>query len=100
MLMKGYSAYDIMLKVMPPMAWGASFFVASMLKGVGLLLDIKSLRIVGLILSALFYFVLSLSYAVEFPAISSIMYGVIAIFSIFSIQQVKYTSIINLGSGD
>lgn len=96
MLNKGFRAYDILLQVMPSYLWGLSFFTASMLKGTGLLLDIKSLRIIGLILSAVFYFILSLSYAVDFPAISSIMYGVVAVFSVFSIQQVKHTSIINL----
>lgn len=98
MLLTGYKAYEIMLQIMPGYMWGIVFFIASLLKGFGLLLDIKILRICGLIMSAILYFIMSLSYAVEFPTISAIMFGVLAIFSVASIQQVKSTTIINRGS--
>lgn len=96
-LLKGYDSYKIMLQVMPSPMWAIAFFIASLLKGVGLLTDIKVLRVFGLIASTMLYFVMSLSFASDFPTVSSITYGVMAIFSVVSITQVKGTGIINRG---
>lgn len=99
MLLKGYAAYDIMLQVMPNYLWGVTFFIAATLKGIGLLCDIKIMRKLGLVMSAVIYFVISLSFSVDFPALSSITYGVLSVFSVVSIHQVKNTSIINKRGG-
>ena len=99
MLLKGYDAYDIMLQVMPNYLWGIAFFTAASFKGVGLLLDVKTMRIIGLVMSAVIYFVVSLSFSVDFPAMSAITYGVLSAFSVVSISQVKSTSIINRRGG-
>lgn len=96
-LLKGYASYDIMLEVMPSYMWAIAFFIASMLKGVGLLIDIKILRIVGLVASSILYFIMCLSFASDFPTLSSITYGVLSAYAIVAIQQVKFTSIINRG---
>lgn len=85
--------YDSMLVVMPQGYWAMSFFIACMFKAVGLLWDKNSLRIIGLSLSALLYFTLTICYAVNFPSIGTITFGLMALFSVISILFVKHTSI-------
>lgn len=100
MLEKDYKGYSVMLVIMPYYLWGIFFFIASLLKGVGLLVDFKLARIMGLVLSSVLYITMGLSFASDFPSISSIQFTVIAIFSIVSLTQVKHTSIINRGHSD
>lgn len=95
LMYKGHVVYDSMRSIMPSYMWALAFLLGSLLKGIGLLRDAKFTRYAGLAVSAMLYFLLSLAFATDFPTLASLTYGVLSIYAVVSMQQVKYTSIIN-----
>jgi|SRR5699024_5955904 len=96
MLSTKYNVYEVMLQVASQTTWTIGFFVACLFKSLGLLLSKNFLRIIGLALSSVLYFIISIAYAIDFPNMSAILYGVLALFSVISMQQVKFTSIVSI----
>lgn len=87
------SLYGLLLTIMPQWAWAFTFFGAAMIKAVGLLIDSRIMRIIGLIMSALIYTVFAIAYAVGFPSIGSVIFIATAVFTLISIPEVKRTGI-------
>lgn len=85
--------YQYMVTIMPQGAWGLSFFAAGVLKGIGLLINVNWLRIVGLLISAVLYVMLTFCYAISWPSIGTAIFSLMAVFSVISIPFVKNTSI-------
>ncbi|WJY27495.1 hypothetical protein [Sporosarcina trichiuri] len=85
--------YTHMMYLMPQYVWALCFFVACLLKAVGLLVGINWLRIVGLLGSAALYIALTVCYAIDFPSLGAITFSCMTIFTILSIPLVKHTTI-------
>lgn len=85
--------YDHMMAIMPQYWWGFTFFIACMLKAIGLMLDYDWLRIVGLVASAILYALLTICYAIDFPTIGALTFGCMTAFAVVSVPFVKHTSI-------
>lgn len=83
------SLYGLLLSIMPQWLWAFVFFGSGVLKAIGLLVDSKILRISGLIVSAFIYAVFAISYSVSFPAIGSVVFTAITVFSLISVSEVK-----------
>lgn len=93
MLVESEGAYSIMLVVMPQTGWALSFFTACMLKAIGLIIDNNIMRVAGLVVSSALYITLSICYGFYFPSIGGTAFACMAIFTLFSIPIVKYTTI-------
>lgn len=94
MLSTEYSSlYTILLVIMPQWGWAFTFFIAGMVKAIGMLIDNKYLRIGGLVMSSLIYAVFSISYTVMFPTIGSVVFTAIMVFCLISIPDVKRTGL-------
>ncbi|PAV30152.1 hypothetical protein CIL05_06710 [Virgibacillus profundi] len=87
------SLYGLLLLIMPQPCWAFTFFGAGILKGIGMLIDNKYLRISGLIVSVLAYTVFAITYSITFPTIGSVIFTGMAVFSLISIAEVKRTGI-------
>lgn len=85
--------YDHMMALMPQYMWAFGFFIASMFKSVGLLINKDVLRIIGLVLSVILYALMTYCYAMDFPSIGSITFLCMTLFSAVSMPFVKHTSI-------
>lgn len=92
-LSQDVESYVIMTEIMTQTVWAVIFFIASMMKAIGLLIDSRVLRISGLIISIMLYLIISISFAVMFPNILSIVFGVMAVFTAISVPLVKFTTI-------
>lgn len=86
-----------MSRIMPQWAWALCFFVACMLKAIGLMFTINWMRIAGLVLSSLLYVSLAFCYAVDFPSIGAIVFSCMTMFTIISVPLVKHTTIRHKG---
>lgn len=93
MLQTEANIYNLMLIIMPQFAWGMFFFIAGIIKSIGLWLDIKSLRIVGLIMSTFLYATLSVCFYFNFPSFGAISFTMMTVFTLISISMVKRTKI-------
>lgn len=85
--------YDWLLKLMPQYMWAFSFFGAGILKSIGLVLDNRLLRYIGLIMSTLIYLAFTVCFSINFPSISAIVYAWIAVYSAVSLDSVKHTAL-------
>lgn len=85
--------YKYMTAIMPQAMWAFAFFIACMLKAIGLMFNCDSMRITGLVASAVLYVLLTVCYAFSFPSIGSVTFACMALFTIVSIPIVKHTSI-------
>lgn len=83
--------YAIMLDLMPQYMWAFSFLIAGLIKSVGLLIKNNAMRTLGLALSILLYLIMTICYSVNFPAIGSIIFGLMTLFSGVSVMIVKHT---------
>lgn len=97
MLYESKSLYILMINVMPQYAWALFFFVACLLKAIGLILDKGIMRVLGLVLSSLLYIVLCICYSMDFPSIGAITFACMAVFTAISIPLVKFTTIRHKG---
>lgn len=85
--------YWLLLNIMPQYMWAFAFFASGILKSVGLLVKSDSMRILGLVMSAILYLVFTICYAINFPAIGVITFFSMTIFTLVSIVLVKHTSL-------
>lgn len=85
--------YALLLDIMPQYMWAFAFFGAGVLKAVGLLVKSDSMRILGLVMSAILYLVFTICYAVNFPTIGMVTFLCMTIFTLVSITLVKHTSL-------
>ncbi|WP_405101392.1 hypothetical protein [Oceanobacillus sp. FSL H7-0719] len=85
--------YWLLLSIMPQFMWAILFFVAGMIKAIGLLVDNNATRIIGLILSAFIYIVFAICYAISFPTIGFVVFTCMSIFTLISIPMVKHTGV-------
>lgn len=88
-----WKPYLAMLNIMPQVGWALVFSAASLAKAIGLLLDNKSLRIIGLLLSAVLYLILTGCFAYGFPNIGVVTYATMGIFTLASLPLVKVTGL-------
>lgn len=97
MLVQGASdsgLYSILLSIMPQWMWAFAFFFAGLFKAIGLLVESKIMRIIGLILSAIVYTIFAIAYAASgFPNVGGIVMTATAVFSLISISEVRRSSI-------
>lgn len=87
------SLYWLLLSIMPQHMWALAFFVAGMVKSVGLLVKSDSMRILGLVMSALLYLAFTVCYVINFPTIGMITFFCMTIFTLISIPLVKHTGL-------
>lgn len=85
--------YWLLLNIMPQYMWAISFFVAGIVKSVGLLVKSDSMRVLGLVMSAVLYLIFTICYAINFPAIGVITFFCMTIFTLVSMVLVKHTSL-------
>jgi len=85
--------YRNMAGLMPQTLWALIFFVACMLKAMGLLFNLKRMRIIGLIASTCLYALMAYCYALDFPSIGFIVFTYMTLFALMSIPIVKHSSI-------
>ncbi|WP_424236294.1 hypothetical protein [Bhargavaea ginsengi] len=83
--------YEIMLNLMPQHMWAFAFLIAGLVKSVGLLIKNTPMRTLGLVLSVFLYLIMTICYSVNFPAIGSIVFGLMTLFSGISVMIVKHT---------
>jgi hypothetical protein len=85
--------YWLLLSIMPQYMWAFIFFGAGVLKAVGLLVKSDSMRVLGLVMSAILYLVFTICYAINFPAIGMVTFSCMTLFTLISIVLVKHTSL-------
>lgn len=83
----------VVLGLMPQYVWASVFFVAGMLKAIGLLVDNNTMRTIGLFISAVTYVVFSVGHILAFPSIGSVTFICMSVFTVLSITMVKHTGI-------
>lgn len=85
--------YGYMTSVMPQGGWAASFFVGGVTSSVGMLTNMRLLRMAGLIMMALLYGALTTIYGALLPNFGFILMMWITIFTVASIPLTKFTGI-------
>ena len=87
------NVYDWMTRIMSQNGWALVFFLASLLKASGLLFNQNILRYGGLIISSLIYLTMTICYTTGFPALGTVQFACMTLFSLLSISVVKHTGI-------
>lgn len=85
--------YTHMQFIMPQSMWACAFFVACMLKAIGLIFNYAWMRKTGLLFSSVLYAALTVCFALTFPSIGAISFGCMTIFTVVSVPLVKHTTI-------
>lgn len=92
--------YGWLLKIMPQFMWAFSFFGAGLFLSVGLSLDNKTLRTLGLVMTSLLFLAFTVCFSTSFPSVSALVYAWITIYTVVSLAEVKHTRLAIKGVKD
>lgn len=87
--------YGHLLGIMPQYWWAFAFAITALLKALGLMFRFNSMRIVGLLFSAILYSIITFFFIIDSPNIGSVQFGCLTVFSILAMFVVKHTAIRN-----
>ena len=85
--------YPKFTEIAPQIAWAFIFTTGALVKAIGLIFNITSLRIAGLIISVILYSIIAFCYASGFPNLSTGLFVVITFMSLLTIFYVKITEL-------
>lgn len=85
--------YDYMTMIFPQVYWAIGFFIGGVVSAVGMLLNRRPCRIIGLIVMAVLYGMLTGIYAIMLPNFGFILMLWITVFTIASIPLTRFTGI-------
>lgn len=85
--------YDKLSNLVDEKTAAAIFFVAAAVKICGILLNLNSLRIIGLVMSALIYLSIATTYFMGQALWGLGIFSLLSVFSVISIFEVKYTKL-------
>lgn len=87
------TSYDKLSNLVDEKTAAAIFFIAATVKICGILLNLKSLRIIGLAMSALIYLSIATTYFLGNALWGLGIFSLLSVFSVISIFEVKYTKL-------
>lgn len=93
LLANGGPAYDKVENMAGAQKWAFIFFAAGIIKVIGIMMNKKWVRIVGLLMSVVIYSILTIAFSFSFP---NFTVGIFGLLTFFSLVQIFYTDYFEL----
>lgn len=85
--------YENLSRIMPQPFWAFWFFIGGITKTLGLLLNNLTLRLVGLVVSAALYGIMTVCYVMDFPNFSTILFAWMTVFVFIAMSLAKHSGL-------